>query len=96
LVTRVGPVPSAPTVWIAIDAQIDTPTQPSAVRRWLEHWDQHGFGNCSVFEEKTGRLVGKLRCPVNGDPRRRVLNLMYRLHPSTWGRGYATEATAAL
>lgn len=66
------------------------------VSRWLEHWEQHGFGNCCVFEEETGRLVGNCGVrwmTIHGDG---VLNLMYRFHPSTWGRGYATEAAAAL
>ena len=66
------------------------------VRHWLGHWERHGFGNCCVHEKKTGRMVGHggVRwMTIHGD---RVLNLMYRFHPSTGGRGYATEATAAL
>src|SRR4051795_9095233 len=26
--------------------------------RWLEHWSEHGFGNCCVVEKETGQLVG--------------------------------------
>lgn len=66
------------------------------VRRWLGHWEQHGFGNCCVFEEQTGRLVGNCGVrwmTIHGG---RVLNLMYRFHPSTWGQGYATEAAAGV
>lgn len=66
------------------------------VGRWLEHWERHGFGNCCVFDEETGRLVGNCGVrwtTIHGD---RALNLMYRFHPATWGHGYATEAADAL
>ena len=66
------------------------------VRRWLRHWEQHGFGNCGVFEEETGRLVGNCGVRWTTIHEERFLNLMYRFHPSTWGRGYATEAAAAV
>ena len=28
------------------------------LERWLEHWSHHDFGNCCVFENETGRLIG--------------------------------------
>lgn len=62
------------------------------LERWDEHWSAHGFGNCCVFETETGRLIGNCGIrwmTVQAAP---VLNLMYRFDPSTWGRGYATEA----
>jgi [ribosomal protein S5]-alanine N-acetyltransferase len=64
--------------------------------RWLKHWAEHGFGNCCVFEKESGQLIGNcgIRCmTVQTAP---VLNLMYRFDPSTWGRGYATEAARAV
>lgn len=64
--------------------------------RWLKHWSEHGFGNCCVFENKTGQLIGACGIrwmTVQVTP---VLNLMYRFDPGTWGRGYATEAAGAV
>lgn len=64
--------------------------------RWLEHWAEYGFGNCCVFEKETGQLIGNCGIrwmTVQAEP---VLNLMYRFDPSTWGRGYATEAAGAV
>jgi RimJ/RimL family protein N-acetyltransferase len=66
------------------------------LRRWLAHWERHGFGNGCVFEERTGRLVGTCGLRWMTIRESRVLNLMYRIHPSAWGQGYATEAAAAL
>ena len=78
----------------------DLVTEPDAVEallgRWLAHWQRHGFGNCCVFEEATGRLVGTCGLRWMTIHETQVLNLMYRFHPSVWGQGYATEATAAL
>lgn len=66
------------------------------LRRWLEHWSEHGFGNCCVFEKETGQMIGNCGIrwmTVQTEP---VLNLMYRFDPSAWGRGYATEAAQAV
>ncbi len=65
------------------------------VERWQAHWDRYGFGNCSVFDESSGRLVGNCGVRWMTIREHRVLNLMYRFHQTTWGRGYATEAAGA-
>ena len=66
------------------------------IGRWLDHWNRHGFGNCSVVEQSTGRVIGNCgvrRMIVHELP---VLNLMFRFQPETWGNGYATEAASTL
>lgn len=65
---------------------------------WMEHWQQHGFGYCTVqlAEPRTGHAVrgtvvgfsGVRHETWRGVP---VLNLYYRFSPEHWGRGYATE-----
>ncbi len=66
------------------------------VARWNQHWEDHGFGYWCVFEPGSSELAGICgikRMTVHGQP---VLNLLYRLRPELWGRGYATEAARAV
>jgi RimJ/RimL family protein N-acetyltransferase len=65
------------------------------VSRWIQHWQDNGFGYWCVREAGRSPVVGY--CGVkamraHGQP---VLNLIYRFSPSVWGRGYATEAAIA-
>ncbi len=64
--------------------------------RWLEHWAEHGFGNCCVFDKQTGQLIGNCGIRWTRVQAHPVLNLMYRFDPTTWGQGYATEAAGAV
>jgi [ribosomal protein S5]-alanine N-acetyltransferase len=68
-------------------------------RRWDEHWQRHGFGywvirgrNNHEACEPLGFCGIKL-IQLHG---RTVLNLFYRLDPSAWGNGVATEAATAV
>ena len=66
------------------------------VARWIRHWEEHGFGYWCVRETGSDRVVGYAgvkRMEIHGRP---VLNLVYRFVPEVWGRGYATEAAAAV
>ena len=66
------------------------------VARWVRHWEEHGFGYWCVRQPGSDRIVGYAgvkRMVVHGRP---VLNLVYRFAPEVWGRGFATEAAAAV
>lgn len=66
------------------------------VDRWVRHWDEHGFGYWCVRMAGSNRVIGYVgvkRMTVRGS---RVLNLVCRLGPDTWGRGLATEAVSAV
>ena len=58
------------------------------------HWEEHGFGTWAVEELESGRLVGRIGLQYHRlwphEP-----ELGWKLDPSVWGRGYATEGGAA-
>jgi RimJ/RimL family protein N-acetyltransferase len=65
------------------------------LRRWLQHWDEHGYGY--RLAEHVGRMIGVGGLMLfpgwleGGD----VLNAYYRFEPEAWGRGFAGELVAA-
>ena len=63
-------------------------------RRWDEHWDHHGFGYWIVDSDSGALGFCGLKVMTLKD--REVLNLFYRLDPSAWGHGVATEAATAV
>jgi RimJ/RimL family protein N-acetyltransferase len=64
------------------------------LERFRRHWREHGFGIWAVDERETGRLVGRIGLSYHrlwpDEP-----ELGWKLDPTVWGRGYATEAGAA-
>ena len=64
--------------------------------RWVRHWEEHGFGYWCVRESGSDRIIGYAGVKwmlMHGRP---VLTLVYRFVPEVWGRGFATEAAAAV
>lgn len=71
----------------------------SLYRRWDEHWQRHGFGYWVIRRRDAGRTrepLGFCGIKVMQFRGREVLNLLYRLDPSAWGDGVATEAATAV
>jgi ribosomal-protein-alanine N-acetyltransferase len=63
--------------------------------RNLRHWDQHGYG-LWILHERTGHeVIGRavLRHLIVEDVDE--VEVGYALYPAFWGRGLATEVTAA-
>lgn len=60
--------------------------------RFNDHWDRYGFGLWAV--EVAGECVGftGLCHPLWFPAYAREVEIGWRLHPSVWGRGLATEA----
>ena len=65
-------------------------------RLWDERWRRHGFGYWTVRDRGTGEILGFCGLKVVSFRDREVLNLFYRLAPSAWGAGIATEAATAV
>ncbi|MBF5046589.1 GNAT family N-acetyltransferase [Aggregicoccus sp. 17bor-14] len=63
---------------------------------WLEDWAERGVGYWAVARREAPGVVvgvgGVRHKELEGRP---VLNLAYRLDPSTWGTGFATEVSRA-
>lgn len=74
----------------------DLDAAAALVARWIDRWDEHGFGYWCVRAAGSPRLIGYAgvkRMVIHDRP---VLNLVYRFVPDAWGRGLATEAAAAV
>ena len=74
----------------------DMATSEEMLRSCLQEWDAYGFGYWAVTlarDEETILGFGGVEYRVWRE--REALNLYYRLSPSAWGQGYATELASA-
>ncbi|MBK1785866.1 GNAT family N-acetyltransferase [Prauserella cavernicola] len=63
---------------------------------WDRHWLEHGFGYVAVVEARSGGIVGVGGVQTKDLEGEEVLNLYYRFHPDSWGKGYAPEMAGAV
>ncbi len=70
------------------------PESASALARYAEHWDEHGFGILAVEHRETGTLVGRSGVAYHRAWRPNP-EVGWAIEPTWWGRGLATEAGAA-
>jgi ribosomal-protein-alanine N-acetyltransferase len=64
-----------------------------ALRRFVEQWEQRGFGVWAVLDRATGAFLGQ--CGLSALDALREIELLYAFHRAAWGRGLATEAARA-
>ncbi|PST83593.1 GNAT family N-acetyltransferase [Pedobacter yulinensis] len=57
----------------------------------IEHWYEHGFGTWTVRAGKGGEVLGFGGLTLRSYGGEQKLNLGYRFHFNSWGKGYATE-----
>jgi RimJ/RimL family protein N-acetyltransferase len=79
-----------PVVMRYIDAVQDRAAAFRSFCAAIGHWTARGYGPWAIEERETGRFVGRAGLLRWEDwP---ALEVGYTLHPSVWGKGYATEA----
>jgi len=66
------------------------------LQRWVEHWEDHGVGYWVLSRRDDGDVVGVCGVKRTTLAGQQVWNLLYRLSPSVWGRGLATEAASTV
>ncbi|MCA1833612.1 MAG: GNAT family N-acetyltransferase [Actinomycetota bacterium] len=60
---------------------------------FIKHWDDRGFGPWAAIVKETRTLIGYigLNTPFWFPAVMPAVEVGYRLHPSAWNQGYATE-----
>ena len=68
-----------------------------AIRKLIQHWERHGFGEWAAEEKDSGRLVGKIGLHHHADWRAEDVKVEvgWLLARDAWGQGYATEGAVA-
>ena len=65
--------------------------------RFVDHWQEHGFGLWAVEERGSGRLIGRIGLAHHDDwtASAHDSEVGWTLDRSTWGQGLATEGGSA-
>ncbi|MBA2286016.1 MAG: GNAT family N-acetyltransferase [Ktedonobacteraceae bacterium] len=81
----------AATRYVLTGPDPDVTVSEARLQRWLQHWEDQGYGYWAVMLPKTEHVIGFGGVIHQVWRERDVLNLYYRFTPSAWGQGYASE-----
>ena len=85
----------------AVRAALHLPEETGRPQAWQSLvslaglWEIAGLGQWALEERDSGRFVGRAGLHLRAEPDWPGVEVGWALHPSAWGRGYATEAGAA-
>lgn len=67
------------------------------LRRWIDRWQEHGFGTWTVFHRENDERLGRVELDPMGSGWAGIspdeIEVGFIVHPTHWNRGVATEAT---
>jgi len=84
-----------PAVMATLGGVRDDAETRRMVRRWIAHWDAHGFGLWIARDAATGAFAGRGGLQHTVVAGRGEIEVAYALAPPYWGRGLATELASA-
>jgi RimJ/RimL family protein N-acetyltransferase len=83
-----------PEVMEYLSSPRDRQTSDSAIDRWTERIEKHGWSFLALETKATGSFIGMagLQVPAEPHPYLPCTEIGWRLARSYWGQGYASEA----
>lgn len=86
-----------PRVMSQFPAPLTRPQSDALLTRIIAHWNANNFGLFAVALRDTNDFIGfvGLMHPPYNTPFTPCVEIGWRLTPSAWGKGYATEAAQA-
>jgi RimJ/RimL family protein N-acetyltransferase len=81
-----------PLVMATLGGYQSRPVRDGYLKRYISHWDLHGFGKWLLRDAENGDVAGYGGLHHYTLDGRDEVELGYALLPSYWGRGFASEA----
>lgn len=83
--------------WVDDGSPVTVAAATTSIEYWLEHARHYENAGCwAALDRASGRFIGWFHLFATDRDRMGERSLGYRLRPSSWGRGLATEGSRAL